>query len=278
MGMFDYFNIDSSFLPEELKDHSTGWQTKSLDCNMDNISLDKFGKLCKTNFNDEEDLDTYGDSIPLSYTGEIHFYNSINGVWLEFVALFNNGVFISMAQRKNGVRVNIEARELRAQWTPELAQDLEALNTLTSPKITGEAHFQFGDDESIKFCDIVDYGKLTINLEQSKPTNINSEDSVFAIKPTFQQETNSITFQDNNGKIFKLFIKNVGNKVEVKMTLRNAVKAYICLPSHRKADIWHELGCDLKFTFDKSSDVNFSKWMKDNDKEQEFIDLISKIN
>ena len=45
MGMFDDLVIDKAHLPKELKDYEKGWQTKSLDCYMDVVEIDSYGRL-----------------------------------------------------------------------------------------------------------------------------------------------------------------------------------------------------------------------------------------
>jgi len=96
MGMFDFFEIDGKFLPENLKHKNTGWQTKSLDCCLDTITITEDGDLMLSkNYN--------FDVNPLKkidYTGEIIFYQDImeenehknvDNVWYEFVCIIVNG-------------------------------------------------------------------------------------------------------------------------------------------------------------------------------------------
>jgi len=69
------------------------------------------------------------------------------------------------------------------------------MRILDTPKKTGEIHFQFDDNESVKISDIFDYAESSFVLTQVPPEEreTNEPESAFV----FEQ----------NGKQFKLFIK-----------------------------------------------------------------------
>lgn len=85
MGMYDELFIDKELLPENLQNHEGGWQTKSLWCMMESITIDNECKVYQ--------LGQLSD-----HTGEIRFYQSINNVWYEFVALVDHGTVIKLIQ------------------------------------------------------------------------------------------------------------------------------------------------------------------------------------
>ncbi|MCK9255828.1 MAG: hypothetical protein GX793_01515 [Bacteroidales bacterium] len=93
MGMFDELEIDKKFLPEDLQEHETGWQTKSYYSTLDTLVINKDGKLLLIN--------NWGEGREVeetNYTGEIRFYDSVNKIWTEFVAFFENGQMFKIVQ------------------------------------------------------------------------------------------------------------------------------------------------------------------------------------
>lgn len=95
MGMFDYLIIDKIHLPNGMEDHMNGWQTKSMECFLDTIEIDKDGLLSIHRADYGE-----GDKTESSnYTGEIRFYDDLILVgWVDFVALFENGKMITLTR------------------------------------------------------------------------------------------------------------------------------------------------------------------------------------
>jgi hypothetical protein len=80
MGMYDSIRIDNKWLPKDLKGHNTGWQTKSLDCSLSEYIMMEDGSLVYYASMDE----VYNRNT--SYTGEIRFYNEVDGKYRYFVA------------------------------------------------------------------------------------------------------------------------------------------------------------------------------------------------
>jgi hypothetical protein len=99
MGMFDYLTIDDNFLPEELKGHNDGWQTKSYDKLLSTLIIDKNGELSLIG----RDWNIYSDYVEkpkkLDYSGEIIFYDNIDDIWYEFIAIFDNGKMIKIDKK-----------------------------------------------------------------------------------------------------------------------------------------------------------------------------------
>ena len=99
MGMFDYLIIDDSFLPEELKGYNDGWQTKSYANLLSTLIIDKNGELSLIG----RDWNIYSDYIEkpkkLDYSGEIIFYDNIDNIWYEFIAIFDNGKMIKIDKK-----------------------------------------------------------------------------------------------------------------------------------------------------------------------------------
>lgn len=94
MGMFDDLVIDKAHLPKELKDYEKGWQTKSLDCYMDVVEIDSYGRLFVY------ELNKINNHIPEPnyHTGEIRFYQEINKKWYEFIGFFDDGIMFKLKQ------------------------------------------------------------------------------------------------------------------------------------------------------------------------------------
>lgn len=87
MGMFDQLIVTNKWLPDDLKDHNTGWQTKSIENQLKEFVIVQDGSLleCITDFEGEE-------YKPYDYTGEIYFYNGVGKMWRELKAWCVKGV------------------------------------------------------------------------------------------------------------------------------------------------------------------------------------------
>lgn len=96
MGMFDYVTLSAGVLdqvraqyPGDKEIRFDGWQTKSLDCQLDKIKLDARRISC-------------GDEVRPHFTGEIRFYqmageaNTPSREWLEFVAVYVDGSLVAI--------------------------------------------------------------------------------------------------------------------------------------------------------------------------------------
>ncbi len=94
MGMFDDLIIDSKYLPDKLKGHIGGWQTKSYGSLFHVLVISETGRLLETTGlkNDTRVLKE------TNYTGEIRFYDEISGVWVEFNASFVDGQMVDLVQ------------------------------------------------------------------------------------------------------------------------------------------------------------------------------------
>lgn len=94
MGLYDELHIDKSHLPENLKDHESGWQTKSYDCYLTQLTITDDGKLIEC----PSELSSKKQSFiqESDHTGEIRFYKDVDGVWHEFVAFFVNGQMLKL--------------------------------------------------------------------------------------------------------------------------------------------------------------------------------------
>lgn len=90
MGLYDELQIDKSHgVPKE-----TGWQTKSLDCLLNTLSITETGELliCSPDV-----IDPDSEIIDRSYyTGEVRFYQIIDDAWCEYTAFFENGVMFEL--------------------------------------------------------------------------------------------------------------------------------------------------------------------------------------
>lgn len=105
MGMYDTIEIDDSYgLPK-----TDEWQTKCTPVQWLNVyRIDKDGRLLHQVY-DTEDRSN-GKSlagaatrvnkrfVPADFRGAISFYSSIEGVWHEYSALFDEGQLISIKQ------------------------------------------------------------------------------------------------------------------------------------------------------------------------------------
>lgn len=82
------------------------YQTKSLDCLLDNYLIDDNGQFLKEDFDiidmsnkDSKDIKslcgilskTNRKWVFFNYTGEIYFYNYIDDIWTEFVCVLYSG-------------------------------------------------------------------------------------------------------------------------------------------------------------------------------------------
>ena len=92
--MFDELRINKKHLPDHLKEHETGWQTKSYDCLLDELNITEEGKLLviRGDWGDGEKTEE------TNYNGDIVFYDRINNLWHQFVASFINGQMIKLVQ------------------------------------------------------------------------------------------------------------------------------------------------------------------------------------
>jgi hypothetical protein len=98
MGMFDYVKVHTRFLPDTIKEHAEGWQTKSHECSLNLLTIEEDGKLYVDNIIDNWERPS--ENKFLSYTGEIRFYDTIDDVWWEFVAFFEKGNLLKVIQVK----------------------------------------------------------------------------------------------------------------------------------------------------------------------------------
>ena len=85
--MFDSVIVAPNHLPKGFEEH-TEWQSKSLDCNLDNYFIQEDGKLLKQGYYSQLKPEPY------RFTGAINFHGSVNGEWIEMVALFKKGELI----------------------------------------------------------------------------------------------------------------------------------------------------------------------------------------
>jgi len=99
MGMFDELHIDKVHLPDNLKNHEIGWQTKDYSCELDILEIDKTGQLwvtrsgyCYRGDENEEKIEK------TSYSGNIYFYDNVDEVWTTFNALFDKGQMVKLTQ------------------------------------------------------------------------------------------------------------------------------------------------------------------------------------
>lgn len=124
--MFDDLVIDKVHLPNEIKDYEKGWQTKSLNCYMDIVQIDNYGRLFVYELNKINNH----KSIPNYHTGEIIFYQDIKGEWYEFIGFFDDGIMFKLKQTR-----------------PKKLNDDEATTqTLIPIKEIEDFFFEMGDD------------------------------------------------------------------------------------------------------------------------------------
>lgn len=94
--MYDNVKVSAKFLPDEVKQHTEAWQTKSHDKSLNLLTIEEDGKLYVDNT-----IDNWikpGENKFLPYTGEIRFYDTIDDVWWEFVAFFEKGNLLKVVQ------------------------------------------------------------------------------------------------------------------------------------------------------------------------------------
>ena len=96
MGMYDEVKVAAVFLPDAIKAHTDGWQTKSHEKSLNQLTIEEDGRLFVKNTID--DWTPLGGNGFLRYTGEIRFYQSINGVWWEFVVFLEKGNALKVIQ------------------------------------------------------------------------------------------------------------------------------------------------------------------------------------
>lgn len=129
MGMFDELFVSPEVLPstEKWMTENTRWQTKSLDCLLDNFKINKNGRFLKYDTKFEEtpsdelpypempfigawrEVDGQGKFNIYLYTGTIYFYTSSpnntkireKSVWWEYKAEFYNGTMIAISRIKD---------------------------------------------------------------------------------------------------------------------------------------------------------------------------------
>lgn len=102
MGMYDNVKIAGKLLPDEIKEHTEEWQTKSHDKFLNTLSIEEDGKLYVDNTIDNWVKN--GENKFLLYTGEIRFYKTIEEEWWEFVAFFEKGLLLKLIQVKPEIR------------------------------------------------------------------------------------------------------------------------------------------------------------------------------
>src|SRR5437867_2505927 len=98
MGMFDNVKVHSKFLPDAIKDHTEGWQTKSHDKSLNLLTIEEDCKLYVDNIIDN--WGRPGENKFLPYNGEIRFNDIIDDVGWEFVAFFEKGNLLKVIQVK----------------------------------------------------------------------------------------------------------------------------------------------------------------------------------
>lgn len=98
MGMFDNLHIDIDKLPlspeqKLLIGDDPGWQTKDLDCVLNDLYITDDGELKEfSGFSEEKESEMR--TIP--FHGNLRFYTSANGDWWEFIASFDNGKLLEI--------------------------------------------------------------------------------------------------------------------------------------------------------------------------------------
>ena len=100
MGLFDNIKVDKIHLPQELKDHETEWQTKSVNCELANLLLSDDGYL----FVIKEAGGIWDKKFLDDFIGELRFYKHIKNVWYEFVGFIVKGqlkILIQVQPQKN---------------------------------------------------------------------------------------------------------------------------------------------------------------------------------
>lgn len=96
MGMYDDVKISANFLPENSKQYTDGWQTKSHERLLNLLTIEEDGRFYINNTVDN--WERKNENEFLAYTGEIRFYQSINDVWWELVAFFEKGNLLKLIQ------------------------------------------------------------------------------------------------------------------------------------------------------------------------------------
>jgi len=90
MGLYDTITIHSKWLPEGIKQHNEGWQSKDLECLLNEYTIDVDGHVflteeCKRALN-----------VKINYWGELIFYKKINDSLYRFTANFIRGELFSL--------------------------------------------------------------------------------------------------------------------------------------------------------------------------------------
>ena len=96
MGMYDEVKVSANFLPDSIKQHTEGWQTKSHERLLNLLTIEEDGKLFIDNVVDNWERNV--ENKFLVYTGEIRFYHSIDDVWWKFVVFFEKGNLLKIIQ------------------------------------------------------------------------------------------------------------------------------------------------------------------------------------
>jgi len=105
MGMFDYLECQLP-LPDTDETLTFDFQTKSLDCWLDNYQIRSDGTLWHETYDIEDRSDPNATGIyrmvgsatrvnrrweQLAYTGEVEFYGRVDDIWYSYSAYFVRG-------------------------------------------------------------------------------------------------------------------------------------------------------------------------------------------
>ena len=91
MGMFDDIRCDVT-LPDG-KSGDAGFQTKDLDCTLDEFVITETGRLIKQSKNADPH-----DDVDVNYDGDLVFYTDYPDGWRQFRATFRSGQLIEITQ------------------------------------------------------------------------------------------------------------------------------------------------------------------------------------
>ena len=112
MGMYDNFTVDyplpvESWIPDKYKNHiyysiqADGFQSKSLNCILNNYYIDNNGYIYLDNISLFEEPEKRIDRKKIYFHGHISIYNSIfpeddkKIIWLEYDLKFTDGLLVS---------------------------------------------------------------------------------------------------------------------------------------------------------------------------------------
>jgi len=152
MGMFDDIKCEYRLpMPEntgELKDRNwreEGFQTKDFDCLMEAYCIRENGTLWRQTYIWEttrkgRPCRKPADWLPLSsYTGTIHFYNSIYSsqadYWVEWMAVFVAGRICELKLERWEKKDNRQRLAIEEQWKADTARRERFLATLVGRKV-----------------------------------------------------------------------------------------------------------------------------------------------